>query len=69
MPVNFSMHGHPLLPTDSLTPLFPLPPSLPPQLINDAALALPERDRAGFLATTEAVRTVTEHYANGIPGE
>lgn len=38
------------------------------QLINDFALALPERERAAFMTVTEAMRTVTEHYANGIPG-
>ena len=38
------------------------------QLINDFALGLPERDRAGFMTTTASVRTISEHYANGIPG-
>ncbi len=63
-PPNHSSQQPPL-PSPPLTPLYSPPPS---QLINDFALALPERDRAAFMTNTEAARTVTEHYANGIPG-
>ncbi|KAM3567118.1 hypothetical protein VYU27_010731, partial [Nannochloropsis oceanica] len=45
---------------------FPSVPLL--TLMNEHALSLPERDRVAFLANTAAVRTITEHYVNGIPG-
>jgi len=38
------------------------------QALNDFALSLPDRDRTAFLSTTASVRTVLEHYVNGIAG-